>query len=358
MSIAFYDYDIYLKPTKIMLNLEAMKIASYYKNKGQAIYLIDNINTIDQYDQAFVFRNVMPKSSSVSKKTIDYINSPNVNYIGNAYTGGIYLPIDSKYEKEIAFPGIYWSYFKNKMKDGKLSIPQIEKYINSHYLRLRAGDHFLKLDGLTRKEKVFIYDKEIEQVPDWEMKLEFCSKELKKDKNIHVVNRFQFTNPANVIKLSKIQGFTSDDVELEYNCSYMEFKTFFEDIYDWASSRNGIHYTFGNVKNPSSLLESTADLVLSINKYFVAKSMHRACTFVVSDKSDISQINRLQKAFQYWTDIRVGDENLKQYFKKRLNKDFDELYGLVLKTPYGKQFDELCSITKNDIKEKGWYYRG
>ena len=34
MAVGFYDYDLELKPRKLMLNLEAMKIASFYHNLG------------------------------------------------------------------------------------------------------------------------------------------------------------------------------------------------------------------------------------------------------------------------------------------------------------------------------------
>lgn len=357
MSVAFYDYDIYLKKSKIILNLEAMKIASYYKNKGEALYLIDDPKKANEYDKAFIFRNVMPKRSLTSK-TIDFIEGKDITHLGYAYTGGIYIPTEQKYEIETAWPQIYWSYFRNKINEEKLTIAQVEKLLNSHYIRLRTGKSFLKLDGMTQKNRVFIYDAEIERVPDWELKLNFISKELSKEKKIQVINKFNFYSPEELLKFTKIPGFTSDDVRLFYNCSYKEFEDLLKQLKGWCSSRNGIHYEFGNLRNPGSLIEAIMDFVLSINKYFLAKSMGMAVIFDVSDASDSSEINRMQKAFQYWTDIRVGDESLKTYFKRRLNKDFDEIYNLILKSPYGQQFEYLCNITKNDIKSKGWYYRG
>ena len=355
MAIAFYDYDIYLKPSKIMLNLELMKIASYYNKRGDATYLISDLSTIGEFDHIYVFRNVMPKRTI--KKEVERIEGENVTHIGLAFTGGIYVPLENQFEKEVAWPNIYWSYFRKKINEEKLTLGMLEKYLNSHYLRLRAGQNFLKLDGLEKKEKVFIYDAEIERVPDWELKLDFCS-QITKEKRIHMVNKLHFYTPEDLIKFSKIKGCNSDDVKLIYSCGYNEFKEIVEQMKGWCSPRNGIHYEFGNLKNPASLNEAVVDLILSINKFLLARSVKIAVIFDVSDISSTSEINRLQKAFQYWTDIRVGDESLKQYFKKRMLKDFDEIYGLVMKTPYAQQFESLCNITKNDIKSKGWYYRG
>ena len=63
MAIGFYDFDPGLKPTKLFLNLEAMKLANYYTNKGQSVKLVDNLDDYDNFDKFYIFRNIMPKQT-------------------------------------------------------------------------------------------------------------------------------------------------------------------------------------------------------------------------------------------------------------------------------------------------------
>jgi len=96
MSIGFYDFDIELKPNKLMLNLEAMKIAAYYNNLGQVITLTNDLRDYSKYDEFYVCRNVLPKNVE-REKAIRTIQADNVHHIGLAYSNGIYIPMEQKF---------------------------------------------------------------------------------------------------------------------------------------------------------------------------------------------------------------------------------------------------------------------
>ncbi len=358
MAVAFYDYDLKLKPNKVMLNLEAMKIAAYHTSKQENIVLLKDIKEIEEYDKAYVFRNLQPKRVA-NEKDIKIVLQKGVSHYGLAYTGGIYLPMDLELEKQTPHIQLYNSYFRNKVLDEKLTINQVNTYQNSHYLRLRAGDYEMDLSKLQRKERVFIYDTEIEKINDWPEKLLYIKNELMrgtKKTRVMVVNGFYFTSLENIEPLTKISGFTSEDVHLTQRHTYKEFKEQFNLIADWVSPRNGIKYTFGQDINPNSNLQVVENLCLSINKYLYTKSIHRACEFIVDDQCEVSPLNKFQKDFQYWTGIRVGDQTLEQYLKQRNKKTYDDYYSLISKTPFKSQFDRVSRITKNDVKNVGWYY--
>lgn len=360
MTVGFYDYDLRLKPNKILLNLEAMKIAAYYKNQGEKIFLLDNLEDRDQYDELYVFRNVMVKNVTRGKD-IQAIHSPNVSHSGLAYSNGIYIPMEQKFEEQIPHIPLYAPYIKDKIINQQLTMLQAEKLLNSHFIRLRASDYETDLSKFSRKERIYLYDYEIEKVSDWPNKLKYIREELmnsRKDLRVWVINGFKFTSFESVKKLTHVPGFYSGDVHLFSIDTYNEFQEHFKEIAPWVSSRDGIKYSFGQNINPLSNNEVIKDLCLAINKYCFTKSILKACEFVVDDQCEVSPLNKLQRDFQYWTEIRIGDETLKQHYMRKNKKCFDELSKLVSVTPYRKQFDSLCNTTKNQIKETGWYYHG
>jgi len=358
MSVGFYDYDIHFKPKKLLLNLEAMKIAAYYNKLGKAVILEDNLKNINDHEYFYIFRNIMAKNLKHEKKILPEIGK-NISNIGLAYTNGIYIPLEEKFEQQTAYVHLYGNYLRDKVKNGQLTLVQVGKLLDSHFIRLRAGDFEFDISKLKRKYKVYIYDYEIEKVTDWENKLSFCKNNLmteNKTIKIEPLNNFKFTSFENVRKLTQIPGFKSSNVDLFVEESYKEFKENFDSICEWSSPRDGIKYHFGSNVNPNNNTEVVQDLCLSINKYLYTKSKLKACEFIVDDKCETSQLNKLQKDFQYWTIVRVGDKTLKDYFISRNKTNFDEYYNLIKKTPYKSQFDKLCNITKNEVKEVGWYY--
>jgi len=360
MAIGVYDYDLLLNRKKLFLNLEAMKIASYYNKKKENIVLVDNCKRANDFEEFFVFRNTMPRNSrNTEDRTPKFYPGENIKHVGLAYSGGIYLPMEKKFEIENPFPYLYSDFFRKKLDSKELSFLQIEKILNSHFIRLRAGDHELDLFKLTRKESAYLYDYKIEQVTDWYEKLKYIRENLVKDAKLQkfkIQNGFEFTSFENIKKLSKIQGFKSDDVNLIYPCSYKEFKDQFIEIAPWVSSRDGIRYHYGDNINSLNDSEIVNDLCLAINKYFFTKSIGKACSFIVSENCENSHLNKLQKSFQYWTDLRIADKTFIEYAKDRHRGNFEELYSFISSTPYKKQFDRLSNITKNEVKHSGWYY--
>jgi len=341
-----------------MLNLEAMKIAAYHNNKGEIINLTNDMRDYTKYDDFYVCRNVLPKQTDFYKE-IRTIQADNVHHIGLAFSNGIYTPMSLELEKQTPLIQLYAPYLRQKVLDKKLTIPQVEKILNSHFIRLRAGAYEMDITKLKRKERLFIYDYEIESITDWVEKLKYARQELmnpNKSLRVWVVNGFKFTSFDNIKKLSGIIGFKSSDAHLFTSNTYKEFIEQFNSIAEWVSSRDGIKYYFGQDINPLSNNEVVRNLCLSINKYGYTKSIGKACEFIVDDSCEVSPLNKLQKDFQYWTTIRVGDKTLKQYFMERNTRSYNEYIELIAETPYRKQFDGLCNIAKNDIKKAGWYY--
>jgi len=269
------------------------------------------------------------------------------------------VPMEQNLELQTAYPQLYAPYFKQKVISGALTLIQLEKMLNSNYLRLRAGSLETDLSKFKRKEKVYIYDHEIEKVSDWENKLKYSREELmskNRSLRVGVINGFKFSSFENIRKLSKIPGFVSMDAHIACSQSYPEFKESFDSIAEWSSPRDGIKYYFGHDINPASEIEVVRNFCLSVNKYLYTKGLLKACEFIVDDKCEIASLNKLQKDFQYWTTVRVGDKTLKEYLMSRNKVNYDEYYKIISRTPFKSQFDRVCNITKNEVKKAGWYY--
>jgi hypothetical protein len=356
MAVGFFDYDIILKPKKLYLNLEAMKIASYHNKRGTNVVLTDNLNDYSKFEEFYICKNIMPQNFRAT--TFKTIKSPNTQYLGLAFSGGEYISMDETFEKQIAYPQLYAPYFRQSLQNHGLTITSLEKLLNSHFVRLKMGGNTLDISKLSRKEKMYIYDFEIEEVPEWEQKLHYACKELtnkSRSNPLTFQNGLKVTSFENIRKLSAIKGISAKNIHLFHEETYTTFKQEFESIKEWVSSRDGVNHYFGVNTNPNSLREVMKELCLCINKYYCVLSNLKAWHFVVSPNCDSSLLNKVQKEFQYWTEVRV-DVTFQDYLKARNARDYNRIMDIVNQAPHGKLFKELIMFSKSDIKRRGWYY--
>lgn len=350
MAIGFCDMDIIKKPNKLLLNLEAMKIARFYESKGKQIILVDSPEQYKDFEEFYLFQNLL------SSKPISL--PPLVHQIGFAYTGGLYLPMPLEIEKQEPLPQVYSTYLREKVKTNKTTISQLEKLLNSNFIRFKAGDFLLDINKLTPKYGLYIYDTNIELVPDWLDKIKYCQENIKKSpktNTIKVINGFNVSSFKNIENILSIPGFHSRDIHLTYPCGYQEFKEELTKIEPLISSRDGFKYSFSCGVNEESDTAVLKNLCLSINKYLFAKSINCGCDFIAGTYCENSIYYPLQQNLQYWSEIRVLDQSLEQYFRKR-SKQIGEIYDIALKTPFGPTLKKLCNVTKKEIRESGWYY--
>lgn len=92
MSIGIMDADM-ANYTLVPFNLEAMKIASYYKKKGEIVILSPSF-TPDRH-QKFFFR----KDYEDGNYPFGLMRTPNVEYGGLAFSNNIYQPLPLEIER-------------------------------------------------------------------------------------------------------------------------------------------------------------------------------------------------------------------------------------------------------------------
>lgn len=136
MSIGIMDADM-ANYTLVPFNLEAMKIASYYKKKGEIVILSPSF-TPDRH-QKFFFR----KDYEDGNYPLGLMRTPNVEYGGLAFSNNIYQPLPLEIERMQPDSSIY-----QKMENVIMgtSSPQRKKIFNN---MMEAEHCRLSLDGKT-----------------------------------------------------------------------------------------------------------------------------------------------------------------------------------------------------------------
>ena len=103
MSIGLFDGDLAVYKN-VCFNLELMKMATYYRKKGEVVALTTTFSP-DKYSR-FIFRKdyddgVYPPGVGKNKT---------IEYGGYAFTNGLYIPMEPKIENTYASPSIYLKY--------------------------------------------------------------------------------------------------------------------------------------------------------------------------------------------------------------------------------------------------------
>ena len=158
--IGLVDYDFYssTSTTKLIPNLEIMKLATYYKaEKNMFCRLIDLDETeLTNYDKIYFF--------SESEKPIN-VPGP-FKLISNIILGGTaftkeYIPFkDEIIDYTIPRPIIYKEILKKKYQDG-IKSTIITHTLDDSYYRMFAGDKKLPIPPIRKKKRIFIFDKDI-----------------------------------------------------------------------------------------------------------------------------------------------------------------------------------------------------
>lgn len=134
MTIGLYDADI-RNFHNLPFNLEIMKLAAYYSNKGEITILTPRFEPerfgLNFYRQDFPSQKKLPSS----------LFSQNVEYGGLFFSNGKYFPLDKAIEETVPNPNIYWKFHQENFP-----IVKNKDYFNA----LSRAQHFrISLDGKT-----------------------------------------------------------------------------------------------------------------------------------------------------------------------------------------------------------------
>jgi len=172
--VGLLDYDCLQSrlSTKIIPNLEIMKLATYYKieeNQFCRLLTLDE-QELDSYDKIYFF-------SEVGKKLLipeQFLRAKNVIYGGSAFTNGEYIPFENEIiDYTIPRIGIYKDFLKQKYDDG-IKAKVISKALDNTYYRNYAGENKLPIPLVLPQKQVYLFDRKF-FYPDWKETIEEIS---------------------------------------------------------------------------------------------------------------------------------------------------------------------------------------
>ena len=138
MSIGIMDADMSTY-TLVPFNLEVMKLAAYYKKKGEIVILTPSF-TPDRH-QKYFYR----KDYDDGDYPIDLLRHQNVEYGGLAFSNNVYVPLPPEIEKMRPDPSIY-----EKMENVIMSADGAAAHKKKIFQNMMNSEHCrISLDGKT-----------------------------------------------------------------------------------------------------------------------------------------------------------------------------------------------------------------
>lgn len=134
MSIGILDYDAITTPRYFKFNLEAMKLASYYKKNNYITKLILDLDDIDRFDTIYLRKDIKNL-----RFPSELIAEEKVKYGGLAFTNNIYRPLDIEIENTAPDTTLYNYYIiKYQSKFSKKKFARLNNLPNYSHIRLSS----------------------------------------------------------------------------------------------------------------------------------------------------------------------------------------------------------------------------
>lgn len=180
MSTGLYDVDFF-KYHQVMFNLEIMKMATYFKSKGE-ITILSPTYSPERYTHFYLRKDFYDGSFPAKLNSFD-----NLKYGGMAFTNGKYVPLDE--EIEVCKPDTF-VYDRHK----KLFLEGAKGHKNA-YTSLTNNIHLrLSLDGETLWKKfekqvpqmkaniIFLHDPDVGKVRGSQEAVKYLAEKYSKEK--------------------------------------------------------------------------------------------------------------------------------------------------------------------------------
>ena len=171
--IGLIDLDLLqsTSTTRLVPNLEIMKLAAYYRFEENTFCRLMTLNEpeIQGYDKVYIFSERPNATVPEHFRAID-----NLILGGTGFTNGKYEPFsNSLIDFTLPRTSIYKDFLNNKYNDG-VKYKVISHVLDDTYYRNYAGDARLPLPAILPRQRVFLYDTEF-FYSDWESTLNIIS---------------------------------------------------------------------------------------------------------------------------------------------------------------------------------------
>lgn len=196
MKIGLYDYDLCTRPKTKKLNVEIMKLGSYYESRGCQVDVLSPEDNIFYYDKIIVVTNVLKPNESEMKK---FLSHPNIEFFGPSMNNGKFVSFDNK---EIDYIEPQFKFYNNLLKyfykKGIYKAEDIAELKNKKFVRVFPGASAINIDKVMTGEKIYLVDNYIFDKNNWEETLKYLA----------IFNRyFVFVNNQNIYNIEDLKNF-------------------------------------------------------------------------------------------------------------------------------------------------------
>lgn len=163
MIIGLYDADLVSAPNKPKVNLEIMKMATFFTKHNHIVELVLDLEEIDRYDKIYV-RKEKEKTPIPSSLLLN----PKVEWGGLGFTNNIHVPC-SPIEIEYCQPttSIYNKFFKRALKNGTITEKRYKEIMNRNYFRLYLDGKLMDDSWLEYNKPISLFDTQLNSSPGW-----------------------------------------------------------------------------------------------------------------------------------------------------------------------------------------------
>lgn len=195
MRVGIIDYDFWQHPKTSILNVEAMKLGTYYEERECQVDVLSPEDNIFLFDKIiFIFNGVYLKNDM---KHI--YQHPNVSFLGSHFNNDNYVSFDNK-EIDYAKPQnkFYNNCLKYYFKNKTLTDTQIKDLLSKTFVRIFPNQKPIDIDRVMTGEKMYVVDSDIFRQNNWEETIKYLA----------VFNRyFYFCNPIIVRNIDDLKNF-------------------------------------------------------------------------------------------------------------------------------------------------------
>lgn len=196
MRIGLVDYDLYVKPSLKVLNVEVMKLGTYYEKKGCQVDILSPADSPFYYDKIIIVTN---RALFNGKGTELFLNHPDIQVVGPAHNNSNYIPFENdEIDYEEPQFKFYNNLFKYFYKKGIYTLEDIKKLKEQKYIRIFPNKKSINIDKVLTGEKIYVTDNYIFDKDNWEEVVKYLA----------IFHRyFSFTNYQLVRNLEDLKNF-------------------------------------------------------------------------------------------------------------------------------------------------------
>lgn len=307
-----------------------MKLANYCRNEeNKQCRLILPGEELNIYDRIYYY------SEFIKSVPIDIRRNKNVIYGGTALTRGEYIPFKDNYiEYMTPQIDIYKEFLRGKYTDGVKS-KEINKFLESGYYRMKAGNDLLPFPPTYHNRLFYIYDRDF-LTDGWENVInKLIARHVRTIIPVHPIyckNLNDFFKIRSYNKISRTASFIFDfDIKLDVLSNYLE-KNRIQLLSEVLVSTSAFVPFGGNKPTTKLYIENLIDALNRLYCYWT-KGIPVKLKYIEPSLGNYNSIDSLSKIIETWTVNSICKYNQHSIvsFLKCYNQKYSEELELVQK---------------------------